>query len=120
MAYTVHLKKAGEIEEFEKQRENVLLIAVQDINGNYLNKNCVVKISMSKNAMLGFGKGLIRSAYKKIGRGGWHFDPCRSSDTYPMNLEIMLHPESIEFIFNEDGTETIDKIIEEQKGEKHI
>ena len=68
MKYEVNLKKAEFTEPYERDKTNVMSIYVDK---KYCNNNDIkynVKLSLSKNAMLGLGKALIRYAHTKIGR----------------------------------------------------
>lgn len=63
-------------------------------------KGCLIELSISKNALLGLGKELIRHAHKKEdeGKKHWHFDPLGSTSSPVQTFGVFLAPESVELI----------------------
>ncbi len=86
-------------------------ITVQTIQNADNIKDCKVQLFMSKNAMLGLGKELIRAAHEKGVGDITHFYPSTSHPGYSQTLGVIVHPESVEPILGDDEFETIDNII---------
>lgn len=119
MTYRVALEKENKVEEFEN-RKNVLLVIVQSDTGAYLSDGYHVKISLSKNAMLGFGTELIRCGAVKEGVVGMHMDPSRPNSSIVFGMGFTLLPESAPCVFSSWEEKNIDELLEEQKNEKHV
>lgn len=110
MEYKVNLKKIG-TEDFEKDRNNSARASVQNNDGDDLTNKSRVKLFMSKNAMLGLGKELIRAAHRKVKADVWHFYPAKEIGNIHETFGIVLMPESVEPILIDDEPVEIDKIL---------
>lgn len=112
MKYTLTLKRPGALETYEKNRDNVATVDVRGKNGKLI-KNCTVKLYLSKNAMLGLGKSLIRYAHEQGGMSSpLHFYRLQRGEDLMENLGIFIATESVEPIIGEDVFKTIDEIID--------
>lgn len=88
---------------FFSERKNVGLV---EIVGNR------IMISLSKQALLGFGKQLIHLAELDYQNGyHLHVDPCEKGHT-PQALGFFSHPNSVELIIACSDFDSIDKYIE--------
>ncbi len=110
MKYEVSIQKNQEIEPFEKNRDNIGMLYVQEIDG-INNKTCKIKLSMSKSAMLELGKKLIRDALEVEGECILHFYPTRPDCSIVETLGVFLHPDSVEPIVMDDIEPSIDNIL---------
>ena len=81
--------------------ENVIRIEVQLPTGQMLEtRDCRVVVSMTKDAMLGFGTSLIRAALDESQeRGCWEFENAEQ-DSAIEQLGVYLHPSSCKLVLN--------------------
>jgi len=113
MKYTVQLKPTLKIEAFEEKRDNTALIYIQNKEGRNTTNQCRVEVRLNKDALLGFGKSLIRYAYEREKIGGpLQMHPIRPKDIM-QTLGLVLHPESVEVIIGENLDKTIDAYLHE-------
>jgi len=106
-SYTIDLSLdhgQEELEEFEKADENLIEIRVQCPGSKVMeSKGYRVELTMSPDAMLGFGTELIRKAFemKKSGlgeTGGFeHLYPI-TSESVTENMGVYLTPNSAELL----------------------
>lgn len=96
MKYEVVIKKNKEKDEFEIIGDNTAIMWVNDKQGEKITKPCNVKLYLSRNAMLGLGKELIRAAQRDFKGDVWHFYPVQSRESIYESLGIILMPESVE------------------------
>ena len=114
MVYKVCLTKPVAQEDFEKHQNNVATISIQDKKGNFVTDNCNIVLSLSKNAMLGLGKELIREVHREGHSGDMtHFYPARPGEGLVISFGIIIHPESVEPILGNDDFESIDSYTKE-------
>lgn len=116
MNYIVLLKKTDLVENFEKEKNNTASLQIQDVNGNNVTNNCKVKLTISRNGLIGLGKELIRYAYTVEKEGShWHLDPARPDEGLVQTLGIFLTPQSAEPIIGYSELGQIDQILNLKK-----
>jgi len=81
--------------------ENIIRVEVQLPSGQMLDTHdCRVVVSMTKDAMLGFGSSLVRAALSEAQeRACWEFQNAEP-DSATEQLGIYLHPSSCKVILN--------------------
>jgi len=108
MKYEINIKKnPQEIEEFEKKRMNLGTISIIDPKGKDLSKNYKVKITLTKNGMLGLGTELIRSIDFFEKGSHCHIDAILNGEG-AQGLGIYLLPGSPELIVMGDNPKKVD------------
>jgi hypothetical protein len=115
MKYKVELQKNTEFENFELHKNNIGTVHIQDKMGKDITNEANILLTLSREALLGFGKSLIRYAYEKEIMGGpLHFYRTTDTDELPETLGLILIPQSVEPILGEKLEKSIDQIIKEQ------
>jgi len=112
----IEINPSDEVEEFEEQDRNVAKVQVRLPSGDIVgSEEYTVVITLSRNAMLGIGKELIRSAYKDEDRTphNWHLRPTDPSLPTQI-LGVFLHPDSCELIVGEQEMGTLENILDEK------
>jgi len=115
--YKVVIKKPNALENFEKKRDNVATVSIRkkeklSCEGERVN------LFLSKSAMIGLGKSLIRWAKEKekFKNDVLHFYRMKPSEDLVQNLGVFVASDSVEPIVGIENSETIDSIIKTQKG----
>ncbi len=104
MEYIVDLDPEwDEVEDYQKDNDNLLDVRVYDKATNEELKNCYVGLYLSKNGMLGFGKALIRLAHKFHDRLQMRLDPLTCKDIAVERMGVWVHPESQTFSIRCEG-----------------
>lgn len=111
MKYTVELNKPAQIEIFEQKKDNVVRIYVQVEQGNYITNQSIVRLSLSRDAMIEFGKALICQSLKNDDGDMTHFYPTRPNEGRVISYGLMIHPDSVEPIVGDDDFDPIDSYI---------
>jgi hypothetical protein len=104
------------VEEFEKRDRNILNVRVQLPSGEMVSgNNYRVEITLSRDAMLGLGTELIRSAYKgNTDDLFWHLH--RATPTLASSiLGVYLHPSSCELLISEQDYNTLQELLDEEQ-----
>lgn len=114
MKYEVDIKKIESTESYEKEKTNVMQVYAQKKHENNEITKCSVQFLLSKNAMLGLGKELIRYAYLET-RVDHHFhlDPIVPGQPRVQALGVLLEPHSIAGIIGHGEFGSIVSILQE-------
>lgn len=119
MKYKIDLQKNNKLENFELQKNNIGTVHIQDKMGKDITNEANVLLTLSREALLGFGKSLIRYAHEKEALGGpLHFYRTTDPEELPETLGLILTPQSVEPILGEKLEKSIDQIIKKQD-DKH-
>jgi hypothetical protein len=96
-----------EIEDYQKNDANILCVKVLNAPGiDYINGR--VQLFLSRDAMLGLGKSLIRQAQQKDRMAEHeHLDPIKDGDLCE-KFGVYLHPDSAEVIITWDEMGTVE------------
>lgn len=98
---------SNEVQDYEKSDKNYIQIEVQLPNGEIVSDpNYCVTLKMSKDAMIGLAKNLLKEAYAPDPSRNklrmWELFPALPSGATQV-LGVCMHPRSCEFkIFEED------------------
>lgn len=116
--YIVKLKRDGnEEEDFELGDNNVIRVSVQDMKGASIRVQ-YVNISLTRDAMLGLGKALIRKAHVKdigVSEATAELTPV-SSGFASLNMGVFLTPDSPQLnLLLQDELPTVDELIQSTK-----
>ena len=105
MKYSVDIKKPITIEDSEISKNNIIDLYIQDESGQNITKQCKIIAHLSKDAMLGLGKSLIRRATGNYERGNpMHLDPI-IQNYIVQAYGIFLHPKSVATIIGDNSKE---------------
>lgn len=96
MNYLVEPKKIGYLEYFEKNNDNTSEIIIRNKDGINITHRCKVKLSISKNGMIGLAKELIRETFEADPLTPNHFYPAKPNQEIVQTLGILLAPDSAE------------------------
>lgn len=120
MKYEVDIKKIELIEPYEQEQNNVMHVYAQKkINIDSGTKYKIV-LSLSKNAMLGLGKELIRYAYLNRKPGHHvHLEPIEPGKPQVQAMGIYLLPASIPGIVGHGEFGDIISILQESEMGSH-
>jgi hypothetical protein len=107
MKYSVMFIKKDLIkEDFEINKDNMVDLYIQNKYGQNVTEQYKIVACLSKDAMLGLGKSLIRRATGYYERGDpMQIMPARKGHTM-FAYGICLHPQSIETIIGDNSIET--------------
>lgn len=110
MKYSVNIKNPITREEFEINKDNIVDLYIQDECGKNVTKQFKIIASLSKNAMIGLGKSLIRRAtgYYEYGNP-MQIMPARKGHVM-LAYGICLHPQSIETIIGDNSIDSVEPI----------
>lgn len=103
------------VEQYEEKDANVLMVRVQLPTGEMVGgSNYRVEITLSKDAMIGLGTALIRSACLADDETNlfWHLHPS-IPELISQQLGVFLHPKSCELLMSENDFESVHKIVSE-------
>ncbi len=115
MKYEVSIQKNQKVEPFEKNRDNIAIMRIQDKDGNNISGK--IELSMSKSSMLELGKELIRDAFEGDNGQVFHFYPTRPGSSIMQSLGVFTHPNSTEPIIIDDIEPSIDVILRKGKSD---
>jgi hypothetical protein len=114
MKYIVQLSNNLKPEDFEKKRDNTALVYIQNKEGHCIPDQCIISVNFNQDALLGFGKSLIRYAYERQNIGGpLHIRPIKPKDIV-QSLGLVLHPKSVEVIIGENLDKTINAYLKKE------
>lgn len=105
MKYSINVKRTNSKEDFEINKDNIIDLYIQNTYGQNVTVQHKMMACLSKDAMLGLGKSLIRRAtgYYEYGNP-MQIMPARKGHTM-FAYGICLHPQSIETIICDDSVE---------------
>lgn len=116
--FDINRKNLWDEEDHEKDGKNLSYVEVFDKNGNLLTKDDLycVQIELSKEAALGLGKELIRSAHQKDFNSNQHchLTPIEQGRA-TQNMGICLTQNSIELIIAFKDLGSIAEEVEKSK-----
>lgn len=95
MDYIVNLNPDWEeIEDHEKDDDNILDVRVYNVKTNKEIKDCYVQLYLSKSGMLGLGKSLIRLSNNFHENYQKQLDPLNDKDSAVERMGVWVVPES--------------------------
>lgn len=115
--YKVDLNPSEEqLEDFEKKDQNLVSVEAYDDEGRKVD-SLNVHIYLSRDAMLGLGKELIRTALKTQPQEGrhWHFDKPEKGADIIQSLGVVPHPKSLNFTILEADLGTTEEVYSSNK-----
>lgn len=110
--FKINLIQTEPVEFYEKDDGNIIKFSVQLPTGEIVSgKGYRVYMNLSRDAKIGLGIGLIRSALREKDSTGFsHMYPCDKSHV-GRDFGIYLHPQSCELLLTDEEFGTLEDLL---------
>lgn len=100
----------GELRDYEEEDKNLALVQVTRSGETVDSKDCIVELTLSRDAMIGLGKELLRAAYqgKEFHHELWPVEKSHAATA----LGIYLHPDSCRLNIGRAELGTVEEAME--------